>query len=58
MRQPFEKNKKKWSREQQIELLGVLKSRFENNMDRHKGAGMGRSTGKDGSKYRKALGIE
>ena len=37
MRQPFEKNKKKWSREQQIELLGVLKSRFENNMDRHKG---------------------
>ena len=36
MRQPFEKNKKKWSREQQIELLAALKSRFENNMDRHK----------------------
>jgi len=37
MPQAFEKNKKKWSRERQEELLGVLKSRFAKNTYRHKG---------------------
>jgi hypothetical protein len=30
-------NKKKLSPEQRAELLGVLKCRFENNMNRHQG---------------------
>ena len=37
MHQPFDRNKKKLSREQHQALLDVLKSRFQKNMDRHKG---------------------
>jgi hypothetical protein len=37
MHQPLKRNKKELSPEQRKELLAALKSRFEKNMDRHKG---------------------
>jgi hypothetical protein len=37
MDQPLKRNKKELSPEQRKELLAALKSRFEKNMDRHKG---------------------
>jgi hypothetical protein len=37
MHQPLKRNKKELSLEQRKELLGVLKARFEKNMDRRKG---------------------
>jgi len=37
MHQSLKKNKKELSPEQRKELLGVLKARFEKNMNRHKG---------------------
>ena len=39
MQQSLKKNKKELSAEQRKELLGVLKVRFEKNMNRHKGLG-------------------
>src|SRR5580700_3759919 len=38
MRQALKKNKKELSPAQQKELLTVLKTRFEKNMNRHKGS--------------------
>jgi hypothetical protein len=37
MHQPLKRNKKELSPDQRKELLGVLKARFEKNMNRHKG---------------------
>ena len=37
MQQPLKRNKKELSPQQQKELLGALKARFEKNMNRHKG---------------------
>src|SRR5213594_3807856 len=37
MRQPHERNKRELSPEQRKKLLGVLKARFEKNMNRHNG---------------------
>jgi len=37
MHQPLKRNKKELSPEQRKELLGVLKARFEKNMNRHQG---------------------
>ena len=42
-------NTQELSLEQREELLGLLKARFEKNMNRHQESGMGKSPSKTGS---------
>jgi hypothetical protein len=50
-----QKKKKELPQEQAKELLEILKTRFEKNMQRHKGVRMGKSSSQAGSKQRKAV---